>query len=415
MPRGLGDIPDLRLEVIQKLVTNWMTSPNLALQNLFPVSASPSRTIKWESMEGGRGLTPFKPPGAPTPESYPLGVAQHSAEAAFWGEKMYFDEEFLNNLRKEGTEVQYLTTQQRLARELNAIVNRANRRKEFMFAKMLADGSFSYTERTGTKISVDYGVPSANQVSLTADYKWSTGTSADITGDVIDAKKAVQEACNGNANYLFVNSAVFKYMAKDSSIQTLLQKSAFGNGDLFAGAKNSIVGANPAVMASLLGIDNIVVYDERYEVRAYLTGAVTADSTTAISVDDPSDFEAGETLRFVDVSAGTYEDETIASVDAEAGTVTVSTAPSTSYKAGEDYVLMRKYFIPSTKAIFVATTVDGMPTAEYKQAPFGNMRNYGLVADRWETKDPEGIYIRVQDKGLPVLYQRDAVYQLTVA
>jgi len=119
-------------------------------------------------------------------------------------------------------------------------------------------------------------------------------------------------------------------------------------------------------------------------------------------------------LRFYDVSAATWEEETIASIQVEAGTVTVSTAPSTSYRAIEDYVLMRRNFIPDTKFAMIASSVDGKSIANYKQAPFGLDRHYGLKPDRWEEKDPDGVFIRVEDKGLPVLFQRDAMYILTV-
>ncbi len=53
--------------------------------------------------------------------------------------------------------------------------------------------------------------------------------------------------------------------------------------------------------------------------------------------------------------------------------------------------------------------------SRYIEAPFGLGRSYGMQTDSHETWDPDGVYIRVQDKGLPVLYNRDAIYSLTVA
>jgi hypothetical protein len=76
---------------------------------------------------------------------------------------------------------------------------------------------------------------------------------------------------------------------------------------------------------------------------------------------------------------------------------------------------MKKYFIPDDKFCLFATAVDGSPIAEYKTAPYGLGRHYGLFTDRKEEWDPEGVFIRVQDKGIPVLYHRDAVYILDVA
>lgn len=413
--RGIPDIPDLRLEVLQKFVTTFTTPPELILMNLFSGDAkSPSSTVKWQSQEGSRGMTPFVPPGSPSPQTSPQGVAEHQAMAASWREKMYFDEEFLNNIMKEGTDGEYLEASRRLARELAGLTNRSNRRKEWMFSKMLFSGTMTYAVNTGVYFTVSYSIPSTHNVTLGADYRWQNGTKRDIWGDIIDGKKLIKEDCGGTVNYALFNSTVLRYLAQDPTIQTLLQKSAFGTGDLFKGNVNKIVGVNPQVIGALLDIQNFVVYDEQYEVRAWLTAAVTTDSTTTITVDDAADFEAGETLRFVDTSAGTYEDETIASVDSDANTVTVSTAPSSSYKVAEDYVAMRKYFVPSDKFTMFASVVEGQPIAEYKAAPYGLERIYGISTDKKEEWDPEGVYIRVRDKGLPVLYQRDAMYILDV-
>lgn len=415
MPRGIADIPSLRLEVLQGFMTKFTIDPDLVLMNLFSSTNSPSDSIEWESQEGSRGMTPFVPPGAPAPRTAPLGVAQHSAKAAYWKEKMYYDEEFLNNLRKAGTEAQYDDAANRLARDLAQLVNRSNRRKEWMFAQMLFAGSFTYSVRDGVKHSVDYAIRSDHNVTLSAADQWDDGSQRDILGDIIDGKKKIADDCGGKITHGICNSTVLKYIARDPDLLTLLQKSTFGQGDLFSGTKHSIVGVNPNVLGSLLDIQNFVIYDEKYEVRAYLTAAVTADVTTAISVEDASDYVVGGTLKFVDSSADSWEEETISAIDVQAGTVTVSTAPSTSYKAGEDYVTMIRDFAPSDKFLMFAANVEGQPIAEYKAAPFGLGRNYGNYTDRKENWDPEGVFIRTQDKGLPVLFQRDAMYILDVA
>jgi len=61
-----------------------------------------------------------------------------------------------------------------------------------------------------------------------------------------------------------------------------------------------------------------------------------------------------------------------------------------------------------------ASKVEGQPIAEHIQAPFGLGRHYGQFVDEKEEWDPEIQWIRVQDKGLPVLYQEDAVYTIDV-
>jgi len=407
MARGASDIPELKLVVLQKLIESFKTSPNLKLMTLFGTINADSDEIKWESQTGNRGMTPFVARNARAPSIAPEGVAEHQAFAAFWKEKIYFDEYFLNNLRKPGTQQTYDAAQRKLAAEMRKMRNRSDRRREWMFAQMLTAGSFSYTSQRGIRISVDYGLPSSQVVTLASDRKWSTGANKNILEDIFDAKLTLQNNIGAEIDYAIFPSEVLKYMIFDTGIQNLLKKSAYGDGDLFT--------RTLTVLGSLLDIKNMVLYDEQYEITGWLTAGVTADSTTTVYVDDASDFEEGETLRFVDVSANTWEEETISSVDVDAGTITVAAAPSTSYKAGEDKVVMKKKFIPTNKFCMFASTVEGESIAEFMQSPFGLNRHYGMYVDTHEEWDPDGVWVRTQNMGLPVLYNRDAIYVLTVA
>ena len=165
-----------------------------------------------------------------------------------------------------------------------------------------------------------------------------------------------------------------------------------------------------------MGVGPLTVYDEMFEITGWLTGAVTGGATTVIPVDDASDFEAGGTLRFIDMSeVNVWEDETIASVDVVAGTVTVDTAPTKSFKANEDKVIMRKKFIPDNVFFMFADSAEGEKIAEFMEAPHGLGRNWGMFADTKDQWDPEGVYMRVADKGLPVLYHPDTTYKLIVS
>ena len=47
MPRGASDIPELRLETLQKFVTKFMAPPDLILMNLFGTSQAASSSITW--------------------------------------------------------------------------------------------------------------------------------------------------------------------------------------------------------------------------------------------------------------------------------------------------------------------------------------------------------------------------------
>lgn len=411
MPRGSSDIPTLRLERLNKLVTSFMSPVQMVLSNLFGSDNEASDTIKWESQTGNRGMTPFVSPGSAAPSHAPTGVAEHQAKAAYWKEKMYCDEEFLNNLRKEGTESTYLTASKRLARELFTLRNRCDRRKEWMFAKMLSAGEFDYLGTGGLKLSVDYDLQSDHIETLTTDYKWEAGTKRNIMDDVQDGKIKIHDDTNGFVDYALCNSTVLKFMSNDDTFQTLLMKSAYGRGDLFTKQGTTIINANAKAIGNLLDIPNLIIYDEKFVVERYLTAALAAAGTT-VYVGDTADYEAG-TATLVDVSAGTSEDVTISSVNTESGTLTIS-ASTYAYKAGEDKLVQTLPFLPNDKFIMFASQVDGQKIAEFKASPFGLSRNYGMKTKKWDTDDPEGTYIMVENKGLPVLYNRDAMYIIDV-
>lgn len=401
-----SDYPDLRLTALQKLVERFQTPPSLLLLGLFGQDNWESDNVKWETQVGNRGLTPFVSPGSPSPTTAPQGVGAGAAFAAFWKEKMFFGEEVLNNLREPGTTAKYMTTKKRIAKETKSLKNRCERRKEWMLGKMLTGTSFTYLVNNGLKYTIDYEIPTDNVVTLAAADKWSTGASRNIVEDIFDAKTAMRGWNGGNLTHALFTSDVLKYMIFDGTIQNLLQKSSYGDGDLFANPEK--------VLGTLLGFGNMVLYDEVYQLRAWLTAAVTADSTTTVYVDDATGFEVGDSMYFYDVSAETKEAETITAVDVNAGTITVA-APSTSYKSQEDYVYVNKTYIPTDKFTMFCATVEDEPIAQFANAPFDLDRHYGLKVDSHEEWDPDGIAIRVQNKGIPVLYQKDAIYVLDVA
>lgn len=401
-----ADFPDLRLSRIQKLIERYTTPPDLRLMNMFGQDNWDSDNIKWETQIGNRGLTPFIAPGSPSPLAAPVGVGQSEAYAAFWAEKMFFGEQFLNNLRQAGTDTQKEMGQKRIAREAKSLQNRCQRRREWMVAQMLSGGTITYKVMNGLKWSLDYGIPSDNKVDLGASLYWDDGVNRNIRRDFADSKLTISNANGGALVNAMCTTEVLNDMINDVGIQTLVQKSTFGDGQLFLNPER--------VLTALLGLKSFMIYDEQYQIRAYLTAAVTASSTTTVYVEDATDFEVGDTLYFYDVSASTKEGETISAVDVNAGTVTVSTAPSTSYKSGEDYVYVTKKFLPTKKMILFCDTVGGEKIAEFANAPFGLDGTFGMKADQHEEWDPDGIAIRVQNKGIPVLYVEDSIYILTV-
>ena len=407
MTIGISDIPDLRLTVLNKLITKYLSPPNLILKNMFKSQNYESDNIEWESQIGSRGLTPFAGEDAEAPQAAVPGTGQNSAAAAYWKERTFFGSSFLNNIRQVGTDRKYMKAARTLANQTRNLSNRSFRREEWMLAQMLCNDGFSYKDKNEKYITIDYGIPDDNKVTLAADYKWDAGTSRNIVKDIFDGKLVVSNANAGVLNNAICTTEALKLMIFDDQIQTLLTKSAFGNGDLFKNPTN--------VIAALIGIGNLHLYDEAYQIRAWLTTALSAGAGPhTVYVDLTTDFEVGGTLTAYDVSARTTEALTITATDSDAGTITATGTLASSYKATEDYVYMTRKFIPTDKFVMWADTVDGEPIAEFMRAPHMLSRKWGQQVDRWEKKDPDGVYLRVSDKGLPVLYHEDAIYQLTV-
>jgi hypothetical protein len=408
MPKGSAGIPALQLEVLNKLITKFDRAPSMFFTNLLPTTQAASDTIKWEIEYGSAGMTPFVAPGSVAPAIGTDGVGEGSAKAAFFKEKMYFDEVFLNNMREPGTLATYQSAERKLTRGSRKLRFRIDRRREWMLSQMMTNGTLNYTQQGGTKFSLSYGIPASHLITLGAAYFWGTGASRNPVADIYNAKALLANDAGVIPSYAMLNSELLKTLILDSKIQDLLSKSAFGDGNLFS---------NPTqVIGQLLGVGSLVVYDELYEVTGWLTGGVTGGSTTVIPVDDTSDFEVGGLLRFVDTSeSNAWEDRAITAVSQINSTVTVATAPTNSYIAGEDKVIMRKKFIgDDTFLMFSTTSADGDTIGEFMEAPYGLGRRWGTYADTKDEWDPEGMWLRVQDKGLPVLYHPDTIVRLTV-
>jgi hypothetical protein len=136
---------------------------------------------------------------------------------------------------------------------------------------------------------------------------------------------------------------------------------------------------------------------------------------TTIYLDDVTDFEIGGILRFQNMKTPkVWEDIAITGVDVLNSTVTVASAPVKTYVAGRDRVIMKKKFIADNTFTMFATKADGVPVAEFLAAPYGINRRWGLFVDTDYEWDPEGVWVRVQDKGLPVLFNPDTTYTMVV-
>ncbi|RLI36475.1 hypothetical protein DRO66_05570 [Candidatus Bathyarchaeota archaeon] len=61
-----------------------------------------------------------------------------------------------------------------------------------------------------------------------------------------------------------------------------------------------------------------------------------------------------------------------------------------------------------------ASQLEGQKIAEFATVPFGVERQWDVKVDSHDVWDPDGLFIRVENRGLPVLYNEDCIYNLIV-
>ncbi len=402
----------LKLETLNKLFKKFPKPENLMFLNLFKDTQYPSDTIRWQVEYGSVGMTPFVAPGSPAPAiGDDMYQSEGSAVAAYWKEKIFLDEVLLNNLRQPLTEQTYYTAEKQLARQNQRLRARCDRRKEWMISQMLFNNAISYQAQGGTKFTVNYNVPAQNTVTLAGADRWDTG--AGVAGatatpirDILDVRQAYVDEVGKEPEYAVITTSLLQLMMFDPQLQTLLMKSTFGDGDLFA---------KPAiVLANLLGIGNLVVYDEWFDVSSWITN--NAGDTVTFTVEDATDFETGEAVRVYNMRQPfAWEADTISAINYATNVITLTTGVTVAnYVAGSSRIQMRKRFADADEFLFFSRTIDNEPIAEFMEAPFGNDRTWGAYLDMKEEWDPDGLWLRVQNKGLPVLYWPNAIMRLVV-
>ncbi|MFP4448497.1 MAG: major capsid protein [Bacteroidota bacterium] len=406
MPKGASI---LKLETLNKFIQKLPKQENLLFVNLFPTDQYPSDTIRWGVEYGSVGMTPFVAPGSPAPN---VGDDQYysegSAVAAYWKEKTFIDEVALNNLREPLTEQTYYTAEKQIARKIARLRARCDRRKEWMISQMLFNHGFSYQIKGGAKFSVDYNVPSQNEQALSGNDFWKTadgskGSSATPIKDVFDFRQDYVDDLGREPEYTVITSEMLKWWMFDDDLQGILKKSAFGEGDLFS---------NPqGVFAKLFGLGNLIVYDEHFDVTSWLTSDC---SSTSVVVEDATDFVAGKARMYDMSSMFTYEDVEITAVNYNTNTLTLADSPTSTYSSGKARISLRKKFASEDKLMFFSKSVEGETIAEFMEAPFGLNRNWGMFGDSKPEWDPDGVWLRIQNKGLPVMYWPNAVMTLKV-
>lgn len=401
-----------KLETLNKFIQKLPRQENLLFINLFPTDQYPSDTIRWMVEYGSVGMTPFVAPGSPAPN---VGddqfYSEGSAVAAYWKEKTFLDEVILNNLREPLTEQTYYTAEKQVARRTQRLRARCDRRKEWMISQMMFNHKFSYQIKGGTKFTVNYNVPPQNIQTLAGEDFWkkangAKGDTATPLKDVFEFRKTYVDELGREPEYCVITSDMLTWWMFDPYLVDLLKKSHFGEGDLYR---------NPqGVFASLMGLGNLVVYDEFFDITSWTTADIAGGSSTSVTVEEATDFRPGPCRIYDMTTMFAFEEAEITSVNFGTNTLNFAEPPTGSFPKGKCRVSLRKKFACEDKLMFFSSNVDGETIAEFMEAPFGLNRNWGMYGDTKEEWDPDGLWMRIQNKGLPVMYWPNAIMTFKV-
>ena len=93
--------------------------------------------------------------------------------------------------------------------------------REVMRAQLMTTGAISFSSN-GQSISYDFGIPSANKISLSGNALWTASTTADPIGDIIAWQDQVEVATGTRPTNILMNRKTFSNMKKAESIKNAI-------------------------------------------------------------------------------------------------------------------------------------------------------------------------------------------------
>ena len=371
--------------------------PAMQFTKYFPAQKLDGDNVTWEYALGSAGMSPVVAPGSPAPIIGLDGSASGSASVAYWKEKMFLDETTANNTRRIGT-LGYEKAQRILAEMLTKLIHRSKRRQEWFAARALLDSKLVYTMENGHTISVDFGRPPGNRKVLAGTYRWGEPDARPLQ-DILDIKQYMADMHGVTITILKLNSTTLRILGEDPQLIELFKKSGFGDGSFLA---------NPArELGKVLDV-TFELNDDFYDVPAEI---INVNGAT-ITVDNARDFSVKGRL-FAELFDREFREEyrEIATI---VGNVITVDRPFTTLRPGKDRVTMRKKYLQDGEICALPTSFEGNPLGFFGLAPFGIPARYGMYPDSFDIKDPDGLYIRVQNKGLPIVQSPQAIFTLVV-
>lgn len=263
-------VPLLQKATLTNVVRKIKISSQIG-ESILPFTPVPTEKTIWDILETDMGIAGFVAPDAESPMVDKERVDQAVATLASIRNKERFSESDLRAIREAGTSpveagsgqtlLQGLKedAERRLRRSLNRLKNRVAGRIEWMRWQAL-QGTINYDDGE-VKFAVDYGIPSANKVTLTGNDTWDDTTNSDPLAKIGDWIDTYIENQKGLApTRMYMSRAALRYIAQNAKVRDLLKYNDKVNPQGFTTVKQA-----QQLLLSFTDLLKIIVVDDFYE------------------------------------------------------------------------------------------------------------------------------------------------------
>ena len=258
------EIPFLQNIVLTDLISNLPVQGSLMGERLLmPTGEVPTRTVEWEVEYGGRNIAPIVAYDAQSPLVKHPGLERRTGQSVDIRQKYALQEADLLFLRNPG-ERESRAGRNIVTKQLARMRANTESRIEKIRWDAVLTGQHVYSEEVDGQqldLTIDFGVPAAQFVTLTAGAKWDAPTTATPSADFKNAAKLVRETNGRTIKWAIMNSNTHDLL---DAIDALTQEFRYVQG------ADDLV-KSPHVTDVIHNI-RIVDYDEGYKEDVNWTG-----------------------------------------------------------------------------------------------------------------------------------------------
>lgn len=247
---------------------------------LFPTKVQTSRYMS--SIKGGAqkirilNLSTFDAKAIPLDRE---GFDMIREKMPFFKNTLNVDEELSDKLKtiSENNVAEVKAVVNEILDDQTTLLRDADITREYLRMQALTTGAISFSNN-GVAVSVDYGVPAANKVTLTSTAKWDAPTTADPISDINSLIETITAAGHDAPNAIIMNSVTFGLMRKTDALKNAMY--VFANGTVtpgLAGAKAYVQGETGCV---------IYIYDKGAVIGGTFTKFVPDNKVVLANVDN---------------------------------------------------------------------------------------------------------------------------------